>query len=280
MPRIDLNGAGVAYAEAGSGEPVLLLHGTANSGAQWRGLADRLQPGCHVLAPDLYGHGETDPWPGYGPLALADEAALAEAILPSGCGPIHLVGHSYGAAVALRFAVQWPERLRSLVLIEPVAFHLLRDDAADRPLFREIVEIADLVAKGAASGEYRYAMARFVDYWNGVGAWVQARPDQQKGLACLIPNVALDFWATMSETTPRIAYRRIEAPALVLRGDRSPQPAQRLAELVAESLPAACLETIAGAGHMLPLTYKEAVNAAIVEHLARNMTGRHRPAAA
>lgn len=280
MPRIDHNGAGVTYTEAGSGEAVLLLHGTANTGAQWRSLAERLQSGRHVLAPDLYGYGETDPWPGYGPLALFDEAALADAVLPSGCGPIHLVGHSYGAAVALRFAVQWPKRLRSLVLIEPVAFHLLRDDWADRPLFREIVEIADLVAKGAASGEYRYAMARFVDYWNGEGAWVQARPEQQKGLARLAPKVALDFWATMRETTPRTAYRRIEAPALVLRGDRSPQPAQRIADLVADSLPAVRLETISGAGHMLPLTHKEAVNAAIVEHLARNMAGRHRPAAA
>lgn len=283
MPRIELNGARISYTEAGSGEIALLLHGTAGSGSQWRSLAEAMAPRCRVVSPDLYGYGETDPWPGYGPFALAHEAALAEAVLPKGPGPIHLVGHSYGAAVALRFAMQWPECLASLVLIEPVALHLLLEDglgSRDRQLFHEVREIAELVAKAAASGDYRGAMARFTDYWNGEGTWLQARPDQQAALARRAPKVALDFWATMKETGSRSAYRRIEAPALVLRGDRSPLPTQRIAELVADSLPAARLKTIEGAGHMLPLTHKDALNATVVEHLLRNMAGQHRPAAA
>ncbi len=114
------------------------------------------------------------------------EAALADAVLahadpPSHHGPIHLVGHSYGGAVALRFAMQQPERLRSLVLIEPVAFHLLRDespDPANRRLFGEVMEIGGPgVAGPRPSGDYRRAMARFVDYWNGEGAWLRAKPD-------------------------------------------------------------------------------------------------------
>jgi len=283
MPKIDLNGARVAYAEAGSGETVLLLHATASSGVQWQALAETLRSGCHVLAPDLYGYGETDPWPGHGPFALAEEAALADAILPPGGGPIHLVGHSYGGAVALRFAMQHPERLRSLVLIEPVAFHLLRDnepDPANRQLFSEVTELAALVSRAATSGDYRSAMARFVDYWNGEGAWTRTKPELQAGLARRMPKVALDFWATMTESTPRTAYGRISVPALVLHGTRSPRPARRIAELVAESLPGSRLQTIDGAGHMLPLTHKEAVNAAVMEHLLRSKAGRHCPAAA
>src|SRR5262249_58233939 len=105
MASINLGGARIAYAEAGAGETVVLLHATASSGAQWRALAEILRPCAHVLAPDLYGYGETDSWPGHGPISLADEAALADAVLPAGEGPIHLVGHSYGGAVALRFAM-------------------------------------------------------------------------------------------------------------------------------------------------------------------------------
>ena len=97
--------------------------------------------------------------------------------MPGATGPIHLVGHSYGGAVALRFAMQQPERLRSLVLIEPVAFHLLRDEAPDpanRHLFGEVTELAGLVSPAPLpSGDYRCAMARFVDYWNGEGAWLR-----------------------------------------------------------------------------------------------------------
>jgi pimeloyl-ACP methyl ester carboxylesterase len=283
MPRIDLNGARVAYAETGSGETVLLLHATASSGAQWRSLTDVLQAGCRVLAPDLYGCGESDPWPGYGPFALADEVALADAVLPPGHGPLHLVGHSYGAAVALRFAVQHAERLRSLVLIEPVAFHLLSGgapDPANRQLFHEVTEIAALVLRAVRSGDYRRAMARFMDYWNGEDAWTRTKPELQAALARQTPTVALEFWATMTEPATRMAYAQIDVPTLVVRGSRSPRPTRRIAELVADSLPSCRLQTIEGAGHMLPLTHKEAVNAAVAEHLLRGTGGGQRPAAA
>jgi pimeloyl-ACP methyl ester carboxylesterase len=280
MSTIDFNGARIACADTGSGETVLLLHATASSGAQWRTLTETLRASCRVLAPDLYGYGETDPWPGYGPFALADEAALAEAILPP--GPFHLVGHSYGGAVALHFAMRQPERLRSLALIEPVAFHLLRSggpDSLDRQLFQEVMEVAALVSKATACGDYRNAMTRFFDYWNGEGAWIRTTPELQLALSRRTPKVALDFWATMTESTSRSAYRRIAVPTLVLCGSQSPRPTRRIAELVADSLPASCLQVIDGAGHMLPLTHKKEVNSAISEHLLRGMADRHRSAA-
>ena len=76
------------------------------------------------------------------------------------------------------------------------------------------------------------------------------------------------------------ALRRIPVPALVLRGAASPRPTRRIAALVAQVLPDARLQTIDGAGHMLPLTHRERVNAAIAEHLSRNTAARQRPAAA
>jgi pimeloyl-ACP methyl ester carboxylesterase len=283
MPTIEIGGARVAYAESGSGETVLLLHSSASSGAQWRSLTESLQETYRFLAPDLYGYGETDAWPGQGPLGLAEEAALADAVLADGDDPIHLVGHSYGGAVALRFALQHAVRLRSLTLIEPVAFHLLRGataDAGDRSLFGQVAEVAAVVSKATATGDYRGAMAHFVDYWNGDGAWSGTKPELRAALARRTPKVALDFWATMTEATPRAAYRQIAVPTLVLRGGESPAPTRRIAELIAGVLPKARLRTIAGAGHMLPLTHREAVNAAIAEHLFRTNADRQSPAAA
>jgi pimeloyl-ACP methyl ester carboxylesterase len=283
MPTIEIGGASVAYAEAGSGETVLLLHSSASSSAQWRSLTESLQAVYRCLAPDLYGYGDTDAWPGEGPLDLAEEAALADAVVAESDRPIHLVGHSYGGAVALRFALQHTERLRSLTLIEPVAFHLLRSataDAADRSLFGEVAEVAGLVSKATATGDYRGGMAHFVDYWNGDGAWSRTKPALRAALAQRTPKVALDFWATMTESTPRAAYRRIAVPTLVLRGTESPAPTRRIAELVAQALPRSRLQSIDGAGHMLPLTHREAVNAAVAEHLSSTIAARQRPAAA
>src|SRR5262245_10645766 len=173
MPTINANGARIAYAETGRGETVVLLHASASSGAQWRSLTEILQGRWRVLAPDLYGYGQSDQRPFPGSPGFADDAALADAVVADSGGPIHLVGHSYGAAVALRFAADRPERLLSLTLIEPVAFHLLRgapQGAAEYALFHEVTVLAADVTRAAAEGDGRRGMARFIDYWNGEGA--------------------------------------------------------------------------------------------------------------
>jgi pimeloyl-ACP methyl ester carboxylesterase len=282
MPSIEIEGARVAYAEAGCGETVLLLHSSASSSAQWRALTEVLQTHWHVLAPDLPGYGQTDRRPGLAAPGLAAEAALVDAMLGHSGERIHLVGHSYGAAAALRFAADRPQRLLSLTLIEPVAFHLLRGapkGAAEHTLFREVVELAAEVTQAAADGDGRRGMARFIDYWNGEGAWTRLRPEVQSMLAQQTARVALDFRATMTDPTWLEALRGIAAPALVLRGSESPRPTRRIARLIAQVLPDARLQTIEGAGHMLPLTHAEAVNAAIAEHLSRSMAAGQRPAA-
>jgi pimeloyl-ACP methyl ester carboxylesterase len=84
----------------------------------------------------------------------------------------------------------------------------------------------------------------------------------------------------MAEPTTLAALERIDVPTLILRGSNSPRPTRRIAELLAEVLPNARLRTIEGAGHMLPLTHGEAVNAAIAEHLFCSPADRQRPAAA
>jgi pimeloyl-ACP methyl ester carboxylesterase len=283
MPVIDIKGARVAYSAAGSGETVLLLHSSGCSSAQWRALSEMLQARYRVLAPDLYGYGQSDQRPGPGSPGLTDAAALVDAVLSGEAKRIHLVGHSYGGAVALRCAADRPERLLSLTLIEPVAFHLLSHAptlSAEHALFREVTGLAAEVAQSAADGDGRRGMARFVDYWNGAGAWARLRPGQQSALAQQTARVAQDFRDTIMDPTRIESLQRIAAPALVLRGSESPQPSRRIAALLARILPNARLRTVEAAGHMLPLTHTEAVNAAIVDHLSNCTAAQRRPAAA
>jgi len=279
MPNMEFNGARVAYSESGSGEPVIALHSSASSSVQWKAFHQGMGSRFHVLTPDLCGYGDSDGWRGDGPISLAREADRIAAIMDRLVEPVHLVGHSYGGAVALRLAMDKPHRVRSLTLIEPVAFQVLRQgEDPDRILFSEISGIAGAVSDAVTSGNFHKGMARFVDYWNGPGTWRRLDTDRQHALMRLTPKLALDFWAACTDPARHEDYRHLHTPTLILRGDLSPPPVRRIAELLAAQLPTARLETIDGAGHMLPLTHPAPVMRLAQRHL-QSHPSRHRYAA-
>jgi pimeloyl-ACP methyl ester carboxylesterase len=270
MPRITVGRAGIAFRESGRGAPVVLLHGSASSSGQWRALAKRLEGRFRIMAPDLHGHGGSDPWPGPAAPTLDGEAAIIAALADREGGPVHLVGHSYGAAVALHFARRHPERLCSLVLVEPVAFHLLRGGGpACGAMLAKIEGVAGAVARAAAGRNPASGMARFVDFWNGDGAWSRMPAERQAATARLAAAVAGHFAATLAETTPLDAYRAVEVPTLVACGTETPAPTRHIAEALIRTLPRPWALRVADAGHMLPLTHPEAVNGAVAAHLDR-----------
>jgi pimeloyl-ACP methyl ester carboxylesterase len=271
MPTIQLDDARISYQDMGRGEPVVLLHSSACSGTQWRGFAQDYGHRFRLLAPDLYGYGASTSWLGRGPLRLAHEARIAEALIGR-CGePVHLVGHSYGGAVALKLAAERPAMLRSLTLIEPVAFHLLwHSDPAGGADFAEIRRLAEGVSAAVARGDRVGAMQRFVEYWSGAGAWARLSDKQREAVLLTAPKIPLDFWATIAEPKLLRDYAAVTLPTLLLRGDQSPGPARRITDLLASNLPQAAMKIIHGAGHMLPLTHGAVVNPIVAQHLLVN----------
>ncbi|MCK4867091.1 MAG: alpha/beta hydrolase, partial [Alphaproteobacteria bacterium] len=262
------NGARITVREAGAGEDVLLFHCSAGSGKQWDGLSGLLGNQFHSIAPDLIGYGGSERWSGHGPLTLAEQARTMLATLDGDADGVHLVGHSCGGAVAMRAALELGARLRSLTLIEPSAFHLLRrGDPGEVGFWYEISDLAADVWHGARSGDAHGGMARFIDYWSGPGAWNDLRDDVRDRLAEQIGTVAIDFAVLFSETSPIADFARIEAPVLILQGSHSPAPSRRLCEMLNATLPNCQLRTIEGASHMSPLTHAAEVNAHIRDHL-------------
>ena len=268
MPSIAISASRVEYVEQGNGEPVMLLHSSASSSAQWRALMGRLGERYRVIAPDLYGYGGTAPWTGCGSFRLEHEAQMVCALLGRAGQPAHLVGHSFGGAVALHVARTRPDLLASLTVIEPVAFHLLR--GTDEAALGEISGVSRSVADALASGDYMGGIARFVDYWSGPGSWAGVPADKRPAFATRLAKVALDFHATLNEPAALADFAAMALPTLVLQGSLAPLPTRRICELLARALPDAQLRIIAGAGHMAPLTHRDAVNALVVEHLDSN----------
>ncbi len=104
--------------------PVVALHCALGRAASWLPIA-RLVEDATFSAPDWPSHGKSAAWQGPG---LMHEAALGITDQAVGTGPVDLVGHSYGGVIALDFATRWPERVRSLTLIEPIFLAIVGED--------------------------------------------------------------------------------------------------------------------------------------------------------
>jgi pimeloyl-ACP methyl ester carboxylesterase len=269
MSRANGTVSGLVVSEFGSGTPVLLLHCTGSTGGQWAVLAKRLAPRFRAVTPDIAGWGTSSDRAGT-PQTLEVEAALLADRMASFDTPYHIVGHSMGGAVALRLALMQRARVKSLTLIEPVLFHLLRDgDETDRALFVEPATLAAHMREGARQGAAgsEAAMREFVDFWNRPGAFDALDPAWRDSVKLRADTVAANFDALERATFPLHAVRAVSAPTLMMVGSATQPCTQRIAAKLFDVLPLAALATIHGAGHMLPFTHAEPVNDRIVAHI-------------
>lgn len=249
-------------------ETIVLLHCSGSSGAQWRALASRLGSRYRVIAPDLIGYGAAAGWSGGGEFSLAHEAAAVRSLLGRLDEPAHLVGHSYGGAVALHLARTRPEMLRSLALVEPSAFHLLRNgDATDAAALREITAVAADARAALAVGNYSGGFGRFVDYWSGPGSWEEMPPEKRAAFVPQLAKVVLDFHALLAEPAELEDVRDIALPTLLVQGGSTTLPSRCVCARLRTALPQAAFRVVPGAGHMLPITHRDPVNALIGAHL-------------
>src|SRR5215216_3825371 len=114
--EIDLHGHQVVYRIAGSGPPVVLVHGMVNSSRHWEAVAKRLADRYTVIAPDLVGHGDSAT--PRGDYSLGAHASVIRDLLSAlGVERATVVGHSFGGGVAMVFFWQFPHRVERLGLV-------------------------------------------------------------------------------------------------------------------------------------------------------------------
>jgi len=256
--------------EAGQGLPVVCLHSNASSSSQWRALMERLSPGHRAVAIDSIGAGKSPPWPDASGPTLADEAAFIEPVLAATASPFVLVGHSYGAAVALVVAIARPERIRALVLYEPPLIALLEEEAPGQDASRELRRTAADAAALVAAGDRPGAARRFIDYWMGMGSFDAMPAARQAPIAASMDPIARWAKALVESPMPLSAFRALDMPVLFLVGSRSPASSRGVARLLVKTLPNVTSMELNGLGHMGPVTHPDVVNDAIAAFLARH----------
>jgi len=244
---------------AGAGAPVVMLHSSLGSKSQWSALAARLVPRFRVIALDLCGYGDNAMPAAPDSFTLDDEVRLVTSHLDRLVPPhvrVHLVGHSYGGLVALRFAQRSKGRVASLSLYEPVAFRVLDNDD---PGLRDVRRMAGCLPGLIAAGLRLHATQAFVDFWSGEGSYARLARPAQVGIARNIGKVPLDFQAAMSCPMEPTSLRSIVAPTLLLSGTRGPAVAQGIVTRLTHALPKRHVARI-DAGHMGPVTAPHLVN--------------------
>lgn len=268
LRRIALGDDWLAVHERGEGEPVILVHSGGFSARQWRKLGDTLSSTHRVLTPDLLGYGSSSSWPVGRPFHLRQDLAALEALLDALEAPAHLVGHSYGALLALKLALSRAPMVRSLALFEPVAFAVL-DEPSDAAARASIVLVQNDYRAGAGGADDAW-LEQFVDWWNGPGAWKTLTEEARASFRAVGWKVFQEVLSIGADDTPRATFATIAAPTFLLGGERTPLTERRVVEKLAATLPRAELKTFAQMGHMGPITHASIVNDAIAAHVRSN----------
>lgn len=266
MKQLTVGGVEIAYLDEGKGPAVILGHCSSASHKEWLPLIDRLKPDWRVLAPDFIGYGRSAPWPAAEPFTIDADVQVLLALAKKLKGKLHLVGHSYGAALALEAARKLGARVKSLVLIEPVSFHLLRQQG--RPEWNEVETLGRKVLGAVAEGDDRAAAKAFMVYWLGRLRWWLAPDKFKAAIAATIPKVALEFSIAIDAPTKLENYAEIAAPTLLIVGGRTRAPARAVVDLLAATMPNAEIAVLKGAGHMSPFTHPAEVNRLVLGALA------------
>jgi pimeloyl-ACP methyl ester carboxylesterase len=226
----------------GSGQPVVMIHGGARGGpvggagtfAAQRALADR---GYALVLPDRPGHGQSPAGDGREDLEL-DAVWVAE-LLGSGA---HLVGHSYGAAIAISAAGRRPAAVRSLTLIEPPIFSVAREDPDARRL---ALQLTDAIGQPDEL-ERILAFVRAAGIPSGV---LSPPPHPGQAMAMARGLVAMRDPVTWEARPSLEAIAAAQVPALIVTGGWSPG-FEAIGDRLAALLGARRL--VIEAGHHLP----------------------------
>lgn len=224
---------------------------------------EQLAGSFRVIAADLYGCGKSPAWTDARPMWIEDQLALLEPVFEAAGERFHLVGHSYGGAIALKAALARQERVRCLVLYEPVLFSVLLQEAPESAAAREIRAVAEdtLRMEGEAAAQ------RFIDYWMGEGTWSALPASRRTALVGAISLQKPEWHSAFADSTPLHAYRAIDVPTLLMTGSASTAAARAVAALLARTLAQVTLEELPAARHMAPVTHPQDVNPRIERFL-------------
>jgi pimeloyl-ACP methyl ester carboxylesterase len=264
---VSVGGVALEFDDQGSGEPVVLIHGSA--------VKDDLLPVGNRLAADGYrvvryhrrGYGGVPRLPG--PISIEDQSRDCIGLLRElDIERAHVVGHSTGGVIALQVALDAPAVVHSLALLEPALILIVPSGQAMMQQLTPVVEMYQRGEKAQAAETFIQAISR---------------PNARQIIDGAIPGGAYDDALTMADMFFGIEMPslqgwsfgpaqagRIRQPVLFVGGDETPPPFREVQELLARELPQMVTTTVAGGTHIFDIEKPGPTAEAIASFLRLN----------
>ena len=251
MALLEVNGVQLLVEASGSGDPLVLVHGSWDDRQVWALIEEDLGRRFRVVSYDRRGHTGSEDGPDPG-TRRDDEDDLADLIGALDLAPANVVGNSFGASIALGLAARRPGLFRTLCAHEPPLLSL----AADDPMVAHVGEALGPVFALIDRGEVEAAARSFVENVAvGPGAWEMMSEEERaatvRNAHTFVGEQRDPDWAEIDLA----ALGGMGFPVLLTQGDQSPPFFSKIIARLAETIDGAEVRTLPEAGHIPHMTH-------------------------
>ncbi len=248
---------------------VLALHCTIAHAGAWRGLAGLMEE-AEFHCPDMLCHGRSPDWDGQGDF----HDRMTKAVLQHLTERMDVVGHSFGATLALRLAVEQPDLVRSLTLIESIHFGVVREQ--EPQMMDEQQKSSAPFRAAVETGDYELAARLFNRGWGDRdGARWDEMPESTRAAMTRGVRIVPACSPAVFDDRPGLlrpgVLERVRMPVLLLRGARTAPAVAAVNDAFARRFLDAENVVVPGAGHMLPVTHPRETADHLRRFLARGV---------
>ena len=274
LQRVYINGDSLHYLDVGQGEPVVFVHGGLGDYRTWAGQMDTFSTNYRVIAYSRrYAYPNKQVYVDTADYSVKPHAQdLAELIKTLNLGPVHLVGHSWGAFTSLKATIDNPELIKTLVLGEPPAHSLISNTKIGDSLINYIIENAFIPSDAAFKKDDEVqGITAFIGGVMGDSLIYSKVSDETRER--WLQNTTEMRGCVKAEaiiTIPHEDVSGIEIPVLVIKGDRSPLYFRKIADTVHSLLPNSRLYTLSKSSHGLQGNNPDEFNKTVLEFINEN----------